>query len=146
MQVVQSVDIAAPPQAVWAYLDDPEKVLVWYLPCETFEYIGDHKGALGAHLLFEEKLPVGSFALKCVITEWVDGEVIAFEAEEGGLIKRYAERWSLAPTPSGSRFTLALDYEFPWKVANTLLGPVIQRNSAVTVERILERLKGLAEG
>lgn len=146
MKVQKSVGIAASPEVVWPFLGDPEKVLEWYLPFETFEYTGDQQGGLGAPLFFQEKLPVGSFGLTCAITEWAEREAIAFEAEDSGLIKRYEERWSLEGTPAGCRFTLTLDYEFPWKIANTLLGPLVQRNSAATVESILERLKGLAEG
>jgi uncharacterized protein YndB with AHSA1/START domain len=145
MQVQKSVEIAAPPEKVWAFLVEPEKVLEWYFPWERFEYTGDQQGGLGASLYFEERMGISAVGLTCVITEWVERQRIAFEMTQGPLLKRYAERWALEATPRGSRFTLALEAEFLWGIVDTLIGPFAERSSAGNVEKMLARLKGLAE-
>jgi uncharacterized protein YndB with AHSA1/START domain len=145
MQVQRSVEIAAPPEKVWAFLVKPEKVLQWYFPWERFEYTGDQQGGLGASLYFEERMGVRAVGLTCVITEWVEQERIAFKMTQGPLLKSYAERWALEATPPGSRFTLALEAEFLSGIMDTLIGPFVQRSSAASVEKMLARLKGLVE-
>jgi uncharacterized protein YndB with AHSA1/START domain len=142
MRVQKSTDIAASPDKVWAFLVEPEKVLEWYLPWDRFEYTRDQQGGLGASLYFEERMGARAVGLTCVITEQ---ERIAFEMTQGPLLKSYAERWALEATPPGSRFTLALEAEFLWGIVDTLIGPFAQRSSAANVEKMLAKLKNLAE-
>jgi uncharacterized protein YndB with AHSA1/START domain len=124
MKVQKSVDIAAPPETVWALLADPEKVLEWYFPWEKFEYTGDQQGGPGATLYFQERMGVQSVGLQCVVTDWVEQEAMAFEMTEGPLLRSYAERWAVESMPTGSRFSLTLEAEFSWGIVNALLGPI----------------------
>jgi uncharacterized protein YndB with AHSA1/START domain len=147
MHVETSVEIGVPPEAVWALLDDPEKVLEWYFPWEEFEYTSDQQGGLGSTLFFRERMGVQSVGLHCTVTDWVEQEIIAFEMSEGpSLISHYTERWTLEAIPTGSRFTLTVQAEFPGRIINALLGPIAERGSAANVEKMMARLKLLAEG
>jgi len=41
MRVERSVEIAAPPEKIWPFLVEPEKILEWCITFEKFEYTGE---------------------------------------------------------------------------------------------------------
>jgi uncharacterized protein YndB with AHSA1/START domain len=145
MRVQQSVEIGAPPEEVWPFLAEPQKILQWYLPLQEFEYTGEQKGGLGAPFRFKEETPAGTLNLTCAVTEWVENEVFAFRMTSGNLMKDYSERWTLEAIPSGSRFTFTEQGELAFGIVGRLIGPLAAAGSAATVKKILARLKSLAE-
>ena len=145
MNVQRSIEINALPEKVWSFLIDPDKVLEWYLPLTKFEYTSDQRSGVGAAFYFEEKVPGGPLQLNCVITEWVEHEVLAFKMVSGNIMKNYEEKWTVEATPSGSRFSFVEQGEYASALMNTLIGPIAQRTSGSTIERMLLKLKTLAE-
>jgi uncharacterized protein YndB with AHSA1/START domain len=145
MRVQRSIEIEASPEQVWAYLSEPEKVLEWYIPLIRFEFTTEQKSGVGASILFEEKVQLGTVKLNCVVTEWVESEVLAFRMTSGNLMKAYEERWTVAANPSGSRFTFAEQGELPWGPIGRLIQPLAERSSGATVEKMLAKLKSLVE-
>jgi hypothetical protein len=63
----------------------------------------------------------------------------------GNFLKDYAERWTVEATPSGCRFTFTEEGELPFGIIGALIRPLAERNSRATVEKMLARLKSLAE-
>jgi uncharacterized protein YndB with AHSA1/START domain len=145
MRVQKSIAIEAPPERIWPYLVEPEKILEWYFPLQEFEYTSQQRGGVGAPLYFQEKTSGGTMKLNCVITEWVENETLAFKMTSGNMLKSYQERWSVEATPSGSRFTFGEQGEFPNWILDKVIGPLAQRSSESTVEKMLTRLKSLVE-
>lgn len=145
MRVQKSIEIEAPPERIWPYLVEPEKILDWYFPLQKFEYTGQQRGGVGAPVYFQQKAPGGSMKLNCVITEWVENTRLSFKMTSGNMLKSYQERWSVEATPSGTRFTFAEQYEFPFRVLDQVIGPLAQRSSEAAVEKMLTRLKNLVE-
>lgn len=105
MDVERSIDIAAPPEKVWAFVSEPELVLQWYLPLKKFEYTGERCHEAGAPLRFEEKVAGRTMKLDCVVTEWEANRSFGFKMLRGDMMKNYQEKWTIHATPSGSRFT-----------------------------------------
>ena len=145
MRVQRSIEIAAPPEKIWPFLAEPEKILKWYVPLQKFEYTGEQRGSVGAPFYFEEKAAGRLMKLNCVVTEWVENERFAFSMTSGNMLKSYEERWTMEATPSGSRFTFMEQGELPYGIIGRLMGPLAQRGSAATVEQMLAKLKSLAE-
>jgi uncharacterized protein YndB with AHSA1/START domain len=144
MQVQRSIEIMAPPEKIWPLLAEPQKILEWYFPLQKFEYTGDQKNSVGAPFYFEEKLPTGTMKLNCEVTEWVDNERFAFRMISGNMMKSYEEKWTVEATPSGGRFTFAEQGEIPG-IFGTLFGRIAERGSAGTIDKMLKKLKSLAE-
>jgi len=145
MSVQKWIEIETPPDELWTFLTEPEKILEWYIPLQRFEYTTEQQGGVGAPFYFEHKTPMGTMKLNCVVTEWVENEVFAFKMTSGNLIKGYAERWTVEATPSGSRFTFTEEVDLPFGAIGRWIQPLAQRSSGATVEKILTRLKSLAQ-
>lgn len=145
MDVERSIDIAAPPEKVWAFVSEPELVLQWYLPLKKFEYTGERCHEAGAPLRFEEKVAGRTMKLDCVVTEWEANRSFGFKMLRGDMMKNYQEKWTIHATPSGSRFTFHERGEFPYGILGRIIDPLSERMSAPTVEKMLSRLKHLAE-
>ena len=145
MEVKKSIDIAAPPEDVWPFVTDPEEILKWYFPLQKFEYTGEQRDEVGAPIHFEEKVAGLSIRLDCVVTEWAENEAFGFKMVAGQPMKAYRERWTLEDTARGSRFTFLEEGELPYGFVGRLLEPVAERSSAATIEKMLQKLKSLAE-
>jgi len=145
MKVERSIEIAAPPEKVWPFLAEPEKVLEWYIPLQKFEYTSEQHGGVGVPLYFEEKVAGQLMKLNCIVTEWVENEKIAFIMTSGKGMKTYGERWTIESTPSGSRFSFAEQGELPYGIIGKLMEPLAQSMSEATIEKMLAKLKSLTE-
>jgi uncharacterized protein YndB with AHSA1/START domain len=145
MRIEKSIEISAPPEKIWPFFVDPERVLEWYSTFRTFEYTGDLRGGLGTRLYIEEQSFGPLMKLHFEVTEWNEHETLALRMVSGSGVKSYEQRWSLEPTTSGSRFTFVEAVELPYGVLGKLLGLVGQRMSAATVDKMQAKLKALAE-
>jgi uncharacterized protein YndB with AHSA1/START domain len=144
MKVQRSINIAAPPEKVWPLVAEPEAILKWYMPLQKFEYTSEQRNEVGAPIHFEEKVGGRLLKLDCVVTEWAENEAFAFKMTTGDM-KSYQERWSLESTSSGSRFTFQEQGELPYGIVGKIVDPLAERGSAATVEKMLQKLKSLAE-
>jgi uncharacterized protein YndB with AHSA1/START domain len=145
MKVEQTIEIEAPPERVWSFMTESEKILEWYIPLQKLEYTSEQRSGVGAPFYFEESAPGGSLKLHCVVTEWVENEAFAFRMTSGNLLKSYEERWTVEATPSGSSFTFSEKGEFPYAIIGKLIAPIAQRMSGATVEKMLAKLKSMVE-
>jgi uncharacterized protein YndB with AHSA1/START domain len=145
MRVEKSIEIAAPPEKVWPFLAEPNKVLEWYIPLQKFEYTSEQRGGVGAPLYFEEKVAGQLMKLNCEVTEWVENEKLAFKMTSGKGMKSYEEIWTIKATPSGSKFTFTEQGELPYGTISKLIEPLAQCMSGATINKMLAKLKSLAE-
>ena len=145
MRVERSIEIAAPPENIWPFLFEPEKVLQWYIPLQRFEYSSEQRGSEGACLYFEEKVAGRIMKLNCVVTECVENEEFAFKMTSGSMMKSYEERWTVEPTPTGGKFTFMEQGELPYGVIGKVIEPLAQSISGSTIEKMLTKLKSLVE-
>ncbi len=145
MRVERSIAIAAPPEKIWPFLVEPEKIMEWFNLLRRFEYTGEQKSGVGTPFYYEEKSGPQLMKLHYVVTEWVENEKLAFVMTSGPA-KRDDQIWSLEATPSGSRFTLTEDFEMPWGVMGKVLEKLfVGRTIEKHLEEILSNLKSLAE-
>lgn len=146
MKVQSSVEIAAPPEEVWPFMVEPDKILKWCSTFRKFEYTGDQRSGVGTPFYVEEKAgPIPLMKLNFAVTEWVENNILAFRVTSGRGGKHYEQRWTVGAIPSGSRFTFMEDFELPFGVIGKLIGLLGQNMSKATAGKMLAKLKSLVE-
>ena len=145
MKVQKSIEIAAPPDKIWPFLIEPEKILKWCITFLKFEYTGEQRSGVGTTFYLEEKAGGPLMKLNFRITEWVENERVAFSMISGTFVKGYEQSWTVEATPSGSRFTFTEEVKLPYGIIGKIMGLFAQRGSEATVGKMLSELKSLAE-
>lgn len=145
MRVQRSIEIAAPPEKIWPFLVEPEKILKWYIPLQKFEYTSEQRGGVGTPFYVEEKAAGRLMKLNFAVTEWVENEKLAFSMTSGNFAKGVEHRWIVEATPSGSRFTFMIQIELPYGIIGKILGLFAQRSEESTIREMLVKLKSLVE-
>jgi uncharacterized protein YndB with AHSA1/START domain len=145
MKVQRSIGIAAPPEKIWPYLVEAEKIPKWFNLLRKFEYTGEKRAGVGATFYYEEKSGGQLMKMNYVVTEWVDNKRFAFRVTSGSL-KKDDQVWSIEPIASGSRFTMFEDLDMPMgifgKIIGFLFGNIMIGSN---MKKILSNLKRVAE-
>ena len=145
MKVQRSIEIAAPPEKIWPFLVEPDKILKWFYLLQKFEYTGEQRSGMGTTFYYEEKSAGRLMKFHYKVTEWVENKRLAFIMTSGPL-KKNDQIWSIEATPSGSRFTLTEDVEMPWRIIGKIIEALfVGRTVGKHQEEILVNLKGMAE-
>jgi len=145
MSVQKSIEITALPKRIWPFFVEPEKVLQWCITFKRFEYTGNQRSGVGAPLYIEEQAGGNLMKMNFEVTEWKENEKLALRMVSGGTLKSYEFSMSLEATPSGSRVNFMENIELPYGVIGKLIGLIVQRMSAMTIDKMLVKLKALAE-
>ncbi len=145
MMIQGSIEIAAPPEKIWPFLVEPDKILQWIITFKTREYTSAQRSGIGMPFYVEEKAgPMPLMKLNFVVTEWVENERFAFHMTSGTGVKGYEQKWTVEATPSGSRLTFTEDVKLPFGIIGKLIGLVLQPSEA-HVKETLTKLKSLVE-
>ena len=148
MRVAAAIEIGAPPEAIWAFVDDPARYLHFMSGITRWEVVGEQASGLGAR--YRMLMHVGSAE--------VGGLVEVVEHEPGrdmawvsvvGIDQR--GRWRLRPRGDGraaprTRVELRLSYGvagaglFGW-IAEQVAAPIVRGN----LRRSLQQLKRQVE-
>lgn len=142
MKAQRSVEIAAPPEKIWPYLVEPEKIMKWFTFLKKFEYTSTQKSGMGATFYYEEKSGPQLMKLNYEVTEWIENKKLAFKLTSGSL-KKDDQVWSLEAIPSGTRFTMTEDADMPWGIISKVLSAPLSGMIGKNIEKILSNLNGL---
>ena len=145
MKIQKSIEISVPPEKIWPFLVEPDKVLKWFLTFKKIEYTSDKHSGTGTTFYVEEKATGPLMKLNFMVTEWVENEKIAFKMTSGTGVKEYKQIWNLKPTKSGSTFIFFEEVVLPLGIIGKLVGTFIKKGSEAHVEKMLNELKYLAE-
>jgi uncharacterized protein YndB with AHSA1/START domain len=145
VKVQKSIEIAAPPEKVWPFLVEPEKILKWCITFKNFEYTGKQRSGVGADLYVEEKAGGPLTKLNFTVKEWEEKRKLAFNMTSGNFVKDYEQTWMVDATPAGSRFTFMEQVRLPYGVIGKVMELFARRGSEATVREMLTKLKSLAE-
>jgi uncharacterized protein YndB with AHSA1/START domain len=145
MKAQKSIDIAASPEKIWPYLIEPEDILKWCITFLKFEYTGEQRSGVGTTFYVEEKAGGPLMKLNFRITDWVVNEKVAFSMISGNFVKDYEQSWTIGAIPSGSRFTFWEEVTMPYGIIGKIIGALGEGSSQATVEKMLLKLKSLAE-
>lgn len=145
MEIERSIDIQAPPEKIWPFLIEPEKIIKWFTLLRKFEYTGDKTSGVGTTFYYEERSGGQLLKLNYEVTEWIENKRLTFSVTSGSL-KQDDQIWSIEATPSGSRFTMYEDVEMPMGIIGKIIGALFgQMMIGGNMKKILVNLKTLAE-
>jgi len=145
MKIQRSIEIAAPPEKIWLFLIEPEKILKWFDLLRKFEYTSDKRSGAGTTFYYEEKSSGQLMKLNYKVTEWTVNRKLAFSVTSGSL-KKDDQVWSIEAMPSGSRFTMFEDVEMPMGIIGKIIGALFGGSMiGKNMEKILANLKRLVE-
>lgn len=144
IQVIESVEIAAPPATVWSHIVDHESWPEWFTDLDRVEPLGRPTGVGGGRRVFAKKLPIDE-----QFTAWDEHEQFAFAVvrTKVPILHALAESVRLEATDTGTRVTYRQGLQgrtgFGWAVrliwnrAAKGLGPALQnlRQRVETGER-----------
>lgn len=145
MKVQKAIEINAPPEKIWPFFVEPEKLLQWYSTFRRFEYTSNQRSGVGTPLYIEEQAGGSLTKMQFEVTEWNENEKLALRMISGANYRSYDQLWALESIPSGSRFTFMEEIIFPHGIIGKLIGLIAQRMSAATLAKMLPKLKVLAE-
>jgi len=145
MRVQKSIEIAAPPEKIWPFFTNPDKILQWSITFKKFEYTGEQRSGVGTPIYIEEKAGGPLMKMNFQVTEWTENRKLAMKMTSGPMMKSYEQQWTLEPSPGGATFTFAEEIELPLGAIGRLMGRMVEGSSRAFVDRMLPRLKSLAE-
>jgi uncharacterized protein YndB with AHSA1/START domain len=146
MKIEKTIEIAAPPERIWPYFVEPEKILQWSITFKEFRFTGEQQRGVGTPLFIEEKASGPLMKMDFEVTEWVENERVRLKMISGAPLKSYEQLWSLRPTGTGTEFTFFEEIVFPLGVLGKLIGFVGQGSSYKFVTEMQSKLKSLVEG
>jgi uncharacterized protein YndB with AHSA1/START domain len=144
MRIQRSVEIAAPPEKIWPFLIEPEKIMQWFNLLKKFEYTSEQRSGAGTTFYYEESNGPMLMKLSYEVTEWVENERLAFSMTSGPA-KKDDQVWAIEATPSGSRFTCTEDYEMPWGILGRMIVALVGWMIGKRIQEILDNLKRVVE-
>jgi hypothetical protein len=145
MKIRKSIDITARAEIIWPFLVEPANIMKWCTNAKRVLRTSEQIGGLKTPFYFEERAVGRLMKLHFVVTEWIVNRSVAYKMTSGNLVRGYEQRYTLESIPTGIRFTcfenVTLPFGFLGKFAEVFRRPV----SEAHVERMLVRLKSLAE-
>ena len=146
MIVQQSIHINAPPEQIWPYLVQPDKIMQWCITFQKFEYTGEQREGVGTPIHIKEQSGPMKMDIQFEVTDWVDNEKVAFHKVSGNGPKSYWQEWTAASDNSGTAFNFKEEIIMPWGIIGKIVESIAKGSSQATVEKMLKKLKGLVEG
>lgn len=138
MEIKRSIDIAAPPERVWAVLADATRWPEWTSSVNSIELLDGPELRVGSRAeISQPKLPPARFT----VTALEQGR--SFTWITGNFLVRVAARHEVAATPSGSRATLAVRFG---GLLGWIAGRPYRKLTTEYVDREAEGLKARSEG
>ena len=145
MEINRSIEIEAPPEKIWPFLIEPEKIAKWCFTLRSFEYTSQITNGIDASFTYREQGRFRSVKLNCTITEWIENKKITFEMTGGKGFKGYKETWMIEPCTNGSKFSFIQQSHLPFGILGKIIEPVSRRRAEITVDKMLAKLKRLVE-
>lgn len=139
-----SVEIGAPPSAVWAAIEDIGTHVEWMTEAEAIRFTTEQRSGVGT--VFDCDTRVGPLAVtdQMVVTEWEPDRVMGIR--HVGVVTG-SGRFLLEPRPGGrTSFTWDEELAFPLRLGGVVGGAVGAQVLRLVWRRNLAALKRRAEG
>jgi uncharacterized membrane protein len=137
-----SEDIAAPVEAVFAYVDDHRNTTKYMKGLTKWAPVGSQNHGKGAK--FEVAMKAGPMTLSSVvdITTWTENRAIGWTSLEGF---KQTGKWSFKEVGNGSQATFDMDYELPGGLAGKLVSraaePIVRSNIDQSVKALKRQVE-----
>ncbi len=145
MIVEKSIQIAAPPQAIWPFLTEPEKIMMWFDTFKKFECTSECPSGLGTTYYVEEKVPGPLRKINFKAVSWDVDKLLVLSMTSGKNVNSYEIRWQLEENQSGTNFYFKEEVGMPFGPIGKMLGRIGQPTADKMVANMLYKLKELSE-
>jgi uncharacterized protein YndB with AHSA1/START domain len=145
MKVQGSIEIAAPPEKVWPYMVEPEKVLLWSSTYRKYKYAGEQHTGSGTRYSLEEQAGGPLMKITFEAREWEVNKKLALKMVAGSGVKDYEQVYTLEKTPAGCRLNFCEQVTLPMGFLGRLIGQLAESSSVKTIQKIQLKLKELVE-
>ncbi len=138
--------VAAPVEAVFAYVDDHRNTTKYMKDLTKWEPAGPITHGKGAK--FAVAMKAGPLTLSSIvdITIWTENRAIGWTSREGF---KQTGKWSFAEAGEGSEATFDMDYELPGGIAGRVLSraadPIVRGNIQQSVRNLRSQVERSAK-
>ena len=135
--------IAAPPDSVWADIEDLSTHTEWMTDAEDIRFTTDQRRGVGTQFTCRTHVGPLSVSDALVVTEWEPGKVMGIE-HRGAVTG--TGRFTLRPSlEGGTRFCWREELWFPWWLGGVigarLAAPIFRRIWSANLRRLAARLE-----
>ena len=144
--ITSSEEIAAPVDAVFAFVDDHRNTTRYMKDLTKWAPVGSKTHGKGAQ--FEVAMKAGPMTLSSVvdITRWTENRAIGWKSTEGF---KQSGTWSFRASGSGTEATFDMDYELPGGIAGRMLSraaePIVRSNIEQSVRNLKHQVEKAAK-
>jgi hypothetical protein len=136
--------IDAPPEVVWARIEDVATHVDWMADAEAIRFTSDQTAGVGTTFDCDTKIGPAKLTDRMAVTEWSPGQAMGVRHE--GLVTGEG-RFTLTALDGGrTRFAWAETLRFPWWMGGRVGGAAGAPVLRAVWRRNLARLKALVEG
>ena len=144
MKVERSVDIAAPPEAVYDLIADPDRLGEWVTIHQYVDGDAPEELKKGAEMAQCLRLAGRNFKVKWTVVESDRPHRLVWEGR--GPVRSKAKVVNrLKATKKGTRFSYLNEYTLPGGPIGNMAGPVVRRVTGGELDESLQKLKALLE-
>jgi len=146
LPISASVDIAAPPEAVWTVVSDVTRMPEWSPELRRLFVLGSREPRVGMQLLGINRRGYAAWPTTSKVVRFEPGRAVAWKTRESGATWTY----ELEPVDGGTRLTGRRDLP-KFTIGTTLMAPLIggadghDRELADGIRATLERIKVTVE-
>jgi uncharacterized membrane protein len=134
MRIDESTLVAAPPETVWHYLEDPENYLRFMSGITHWEVVGEHPNGLGARYRILVRIGAAEVGGLIEMVEWNEPFDIAWHSVTG---VDHRGRWRIRERGEGRS---RIEFRFAYGVVGGgIAGLVTEVAAALTVRRQMRR-------
>jgi uncharacterized membrane protein len=144
MRTCAGIDVSAPPELIWEFVDDPSRYLHFMAGMTRWEVVGERRTGIGARYRILMRVRSAEVGGLVEVVEWKEARDLAWTSVTG-IDQR--GRWRLRARPEGrTHVELRLSYGvagsglFGW-LAERVAAPTVQDN----LRRSLHQLKRQVE-
>jgi uncharacterized membrane protein len=140
--ITTSEEIAAPVEAVFAFVDDHRNTTRYMKDLTKWAPVGSKSHGKGAK--FEVAMKAGPMTLSSVvdITTWTENRAIGWKSTEGF---KQTGKWSFTASDSGTEATFDMDFELPGGIAGRMLSraaePIVRGNIEQSVRNLRSQVE-----
>ncbi len=144
MKVERDIEIAAPPEAVYDLIADPDRLGEWVTIHQYVDGNAPDELVKGAKMTQCLKLAGRNFKVKWKVVESDRPNKLVWEGR-GPMRSKAKVVNTLTETGKGTKFSYLNEYSLPGGPLGNMAGPVVRRVTGGEVDKTLQKLKELLE-
>lgn len=146
MKLEESIDIAAPPENIWALITKRENVFKVDRLIKKFDYVGEQRSGVGAIFYMEKETQGRLIRSLCMFDSWEDNQKLAFHQFLGVDVKGMRVKYTIEATKTGSRLRMMHEVTMPYRIIGKVIELLVIRPVMVKVgPEVVANIKKLSE-